>query len=144
MNRLTIIMALGLAGAIISSQLSGTPGSATSATTSIRVASTQVYAIDGDTVAIGDDRYRLMGFDTPETRFAQCDEERALGNQATDRLRQLIGAQSTITLYIAQRRDKYDRFLARLEVDGYDVGPILISEGLARVYAGGQRRGWCA
>ncbi|MGB1216173.1 MAG: thermonuclease family protein [Pikeienuella sp.] len=144
MNRFTIILALGIGGSILGSQMGGTSGSATSGTTSIRVASSEVYAIDGDTIAIGEDRYRLMGFDTPETRFAKCDAERELGNQATRRLESLISAAQSVTLHVEPRPDRYDRFLAVLEADGQDVGPVLISEGLARPYDGGQRQGWCA
>lgn len=103
----------------------------------------RIEVVDGDTIRIGDDRYRLLGFDTPETRFAQCESERDLGNQATRRLKQLIATGSEAVLHIEARRDRYDRFLARLEVNGQDVGPVLISEGLARPYQGGQRGGWC-
>lgn len=118
--------------------------SATASANSLHVPASDVYAIDGDTVAIGDDRYRLMGFDTPETRFAQCDAERAKGNEATERLRQIISGSPEVTLHVEPNRDKYDRYLARLEVNGRDVGPTLIAEGLARAYSGGQRQGWCS
>lgn len=107
------------------------------------VSSSMVQVIDGDTVRIGGDRYRLLGFDTPETRFAKCASELDLGNRATQRLAQLIRAEQIVTLHVNSRRDRYDRFLARLEVGGQDVGPVLMSEGLARAYQGGQRMGWC-
>ena len=47
-------------------------------------------AVDGDTVEHGRVVYRLIGFDTPETRRAKCPAERALGDQAAGRLRQLV------------------------------------------------------
>ena len=107
------------------------------------VSSQRINVVDGDTIRIGDDRYRLMGFDTPETRFAQCDSERERGNQATRRLETLIRSEADVILHVAPDKDRYDRFLATLEIAGQDVGPVLISEGLARPYDGGQRMGWC-
>lgn len=108
------------------------------------VSSPNIHVIDGDTIAIGEARYRLMGFDTPETRFAKCDAERDLGNQATRRLEVLINSETDVILHVEPELDRYDRHLARLEVGGQDVGPVLISEGLARPYDGGQRGGWCS
>lgn len=107
------------------------------------ISSSMVEVIDGDTVRVGEDRYRLLGFDTPETRSAKCASERDLGNRATQRLAQIVRADQVVTLHVNNRRDRYDRFLARMEVSGQDVGPVLMSEGLARPYQGGQRLGWC-
>ncbi|PAP96113.1 thermonuclease family protein [Mesorhizobium wenxiniae] len=39
-------------------------------------------------------------------------------------------------------KDRYGRTLATIEVDGRDVGDILIGEGLARPWTG-KRRPWC-
>jgi endonuclease YncB( thermonuclease family) len=41
------------------------------------------------------------------------------------------------------RTDKFRRTLAHVEVDGRDVGEILIGEGLPRAYDGRKREGWC-
>jgi hypothetical protein len=55
-----------------------------------------VRVVDGDTIDAvvppGRDRrrYRLAGFDTPETYYARCDAERALGDRATRRLQELV------------------------------------------------------
>ena len=108
-----------------------------------QVPSKSIYVIDGDTIAIGDDRIRLMGLDTPETYRAKCASEKALGDKATDRLRQLIKEQNYVEMALEPRKDKYGRGLAKLFINGENVADILIGEGLARPYRGGKRQGWC-
>ncbi len=96
-----------------------------------------IYAIDGDTLAYGNERVRLMGYDTPETYQARCDFEKALGDAATMRLRDLITSGGLVDLTILPGRDRFGRLLGRLSVNGRDVGNVLVSEGLARPYSGG-------
>lgn len=103
----------------------------------------EVIAVDGDTLGHGDDRYRLVGFDTPETFRAQCGAEKALGLRAKDRLTEIIQINGRVELEIKPDPDRYGRFLAIARVSGKEVGSILISEGLARPYAGGKRGSWC-
>ncbi len=43
---------------------------------------------------------------------------------------------------IDRDRDVYGRLLRNVSVNGRDVGEALISDGVARAYAGG-RRSWC-
>lgn len=102
-----------------------------------------IYVVDGDTIDVVGARFRLVGFDTPETYRAKCDFERALGRAATARLRALIASGLVLDLVVLPGRDKYNRGLARLRVGGRDVGEVLISERLARRYDGGRRSGWC-
>lgn len=108
-----------------------------------QVSAKSIYVIDGDTIDINGQRYRLVGFDTPETYRPQCDYEKALGNQATARLKQLIGGVAILDFAVQPGRDKYGRGLARLFVNSLDVGATLINEGLARAYNGGRRSSWC-
>ena len=103
----------------------------------------RIRVIDGDTIAVDGQRIRLVGFDTPETHFAQCEYERALGHAATERLAALMTQTGAVELVMLPGRDRYDRGLARLFVLGQDVGTLLIGEGLARVYEGGRRGSWC-
>lgn len=105
------------------------------------------YVYDGDTIAMVCDgrpevTARLQGFDTAETKEPRCDEERAYGALATDRLRQLIARGGIEIARVG--RDRYNRPLIRLSVQGEDVGETLIREGLAVAYAGGARINWCA
>ena len=47
-----------------------------------------VIAVDGDTIDVDGKRWRLQGFDTPETFYARCTSERLLGQKAKQRLQQ--------------------------------------------------------
>ncbi|ATG38104.1 Thermonuclease precursor (plasmid) [Phaeobacter piscinae] len=108
-----------------------------------QISAHDVYVIDGDTIALGDERFRLLGYDTPEVRNFKCAGEHDLGRAATDRLKHMLATAGKAELQISPEKDKYNRGLANLLLDGKDVGPVLISEGLARAYIGGKRSGWC-
>ncbi|WP_282170923.1 thermonuclease family protein [Ruegeria atlantica] len=108
------------------------------------LSASEVIAVDGDTIDHGDDRYRLVGFDAPETFRAQCEAEKALGLKTKDRLTEIIQANGYVELEIEPELDKYGRFLAIARAGGKQVGSILISEGLARPYSGGKRQAWCS
>lgn len=105
---------------------------------------TSVRVIDGDTLDVYGMRVRIENIDTPETgKRARCSYERDLGNRATKRLRELT-RQGDVRLIPAgdRDRDRFGRFLRRVQVDGQDVGGILIREGLAQPWAG-RRANWC-
>jgi micrococcal nuclease len=87
---------------------------------------------------------RIQGIDAPEMgQGAKCEEERALAVRSRDRLQALIYS-GTVTLTEVWRDPVYGRrVIAVLRVDGADVAPKLIAEGLARPYGGGRRQGWC-
>ncbi|MCO4848717.1 MAG: thermonuclease family protein [Yoonia sp.] len=103
------------------------------------------YVYDGDTVALdcadGRKTARLVGFDTPETKNFGCAAEKALGDEATLRLRAL--AASGELTFDGNGEDKYGRVLAVMKIGGIDVSNTLIDEGLAVPYAGGKRINWC-
>lgn len=107
------------------------------------IRASSIYVIDGDTVEVSGQRYRLVGFDTPETYHAQCDYELALGQKATRRVRELLASGRIVEIAVLPGQDRYGRGLARLFVEGVDVGMILMTEGFARQYDGGRREGWC-
>jgi endonuclease YncB( thermonuclease family) len=116
-----------------------------------------IHVVLGDTVDANGVRYRLVGFDAPETYRARCGSERKLGNAAKDRLRALIDDGAIVLTPVAcscppgtqgTRDCNYGRSCARLTSHGEDVGSILIREGLARAYVCGlahcpRRQGWC-
>ncbi len=115
---------------------------------------------DGDTIRLNDGtRVRLVGFNTPEKFEPMCSNEAKLGNRASDRLRELVGqANSTNVSLVAcsckpgtegTKKCNYGRKCGKLDVDGRDVGQILISEGLAVPFVCGATgcprtpRPWC-
>lgn len=110
---------------------------------------TGVTIVDGDSIAIDGEEIRLTGFDTPEVKHARCDAERELGQRATSRLEELVcrSGEASVAVVMSKRRpgpahEAHGRPLARIVVDGLDVGEILVAEGLARRRK--PRRGWCA
>lgn len=115
---------------------------------------------DGDTIRLSNGtRVRLIGFNTPEKYEPMCSNEAKLGNRASERLRELVGrANSTNVSLVAcsckpgtkgTKKCNYGRSCGKLEVDGRDVGQILISEGLAVPFVCGATgcpptpRPWC-
>lgn len=125
-----------------------------------RIASVRASGvIDGDTVRVQGQTFRLVGFDTPETgNRSRCLHESALGDRATYRLRELIGSAASVELTPlpcacrpgtqGTSQCNHGRSCGTLRANGRDVGDILISEGLARSYLCGAtscpRRGqWC-
>jgi len=117
----------------------------------------QVEVLDGDTIRVADETFRLVGFDAPETYRARCPSERELGNRATFRLRQLVagGGLDLERVACACRtgtegtpRCNYGRSCGTLKARGQDVGAVLIAEGLARAFVCGRsscpsRQSWC-
>lgn len=98
--------------------------------------------VDGDTLWIEGVKVRVADIDAPETHDYKCASEKALGDRATIRLRQLVNS-GTVTLRSIDRdEDRYGRKLRIVMVDGESVGDTLVGEGLARWYEGG-RRPWC-
>ena len=98
--------------------------------------------VDGDTLYLEGQKIRIAGIDAPETHHYDCPEELALGERAAVRLQALLNAGAVTLSSIDRDEDVYGRKLRNVAVDGHDVGELLVSEGLARDYAGG-RRPWC-
>lgn len=110
------------------------------------VTSTPVV-IDGDTIAIGHERIRLLAVDTPESFRPRCEAELIVALQAKQRLRELLDTRS---VEIERHGfDRYGRTLALVRSGGIDVGDILIAEGLAVAWRPGRAawaeraRHWC-
>ena len=108
-----------------------------------RIDPASFLVIDGDTIELHGQTVRLVGFDTPETWKPGCDFERILGQQATDRLVELVDSGRGVDVMMLPGRDRYNRGLGRLFIGNVDVSEILTTEGLARPYEGGRREGWC-
>lgn len=107
---------------------------------------TRVQVIDGDTIQDlrTQTTYRIVNIDTPEAgRNARCAAERRLAARATARTRALISAAHEVSTEPVGRIDTYGRTIARVLIDGRDLGEALIAEGLARPWRG-RRQPWCA
>ncbi len=115
---------------------------------------------DGDTIRLNDGTpVRLVGFNTPEKFEPRCSAEAALGNRASARLKELVATANTTQVTLVPcackpgtagtKRCNYGRSCGKLEVDGRDVGPTLINEGLAVSFICGATgcprtpRPWC-
>jgi micrococcal nuclease len=96
---------------------------------------TLIRVVDGDTVWLDvdlgfdvrrKDSFRLYGIDTPELPSPE-------GVAAKDRLEQLLRG-PIILRTVKDKREKYGRYLAVLEVNGVDVNQRLVEEGHAQPY----------
>jgi len=111
--------------------------------------------VDGDTVDVdidlgfgiwlNDERVRIMGIDTPESR-TRDKVEKIFGKAAKERLKQLLGPYCTLKTKVARdgedMRGKFGRVLGDFEVYYHaenrrtTVTNILVKEGHAVLYEG--------
>ena len=105
--------------------------------------------IDGDTVDVDidlgfgivltDERVRIMGIDTPESRTSDK-IEKLFGLAAKDRLKELLGEETVLITkddkHGEDMKGKFGRVLGDFRVGGKTVTEILIEEGHAVAYDG--------
>ena len=108
--------------------------------------------VDGDTVDVDidlgfgvwikDERVRIMGIDTPESRTSDPIEKK-FGLAAKDRLKQLLGKTAILKTQVDKSgedmKGKFGRILGDFVVGESTVTQILISEGHAVAYFGGSK-----
>ena len=110
--------------------------------------------VDGDTadvdidlgfgIVLTDERVRLMGIDTPESRTSDK-VEKVFGNASKSRLKELIGGKSGPILKTQINKDgedmkgKFGRILGDFQVGARMVTEILCEEGYAVPYFGGSK-----
>jgi len=121
-----------VAGALITS-------SASAATGRVR------YVTDGDTFRLeSGERIRIANIDAPETHAdqAKCRAEIALGEASAERARALLDHR-TVTFVRVGR--SYNRTVARVTLDGRDLGETLIAMGAARPWPHhAPKPDWCS
>ncbi len=108
-----------------------------------------VKIIDGDTVdvdidlgfgiSLNNERVRIMGIDTPESR-TRDKVEKKFGLASKARLKELLGKDTILKTQIGRggedMKGKFGRILGDFIVDGKKAGEILIKEGHAVAYHG--------
>jgi len=109
-----------------------------------------VKIVDGDTidvcidlgfkVTLSNERVRLQGINTPESR-TKNKEEKVLGLAAKARLKELLPKNFIVKTY-KDKKGKFGRVLGIPFVDGVDICQQLIDEGHAREYHGGSKKPW--
>lgn len=101
-------------------------------------------AIDGDTYVCHGERIRVENIDAPELH-GRCVGEIDAARAARLFAQHALDGALLIEIKIHERRprDRYGRTLARVLVDGDDLGGLMIEAGLARSYHGERRRSWC-
>jgi endonuclease YncB( thermonuclease family) len=127
------------------------------ATTSVPFEVHYVSVYDGDTFDVLVDqlpaplnkmRVRIRNIDAPERGSkAKCEAESAAAEKARAFLEQLLGSAKTVEII----DPKWDNYGGRIDGDVqvlYDgkmcfLSDLLVTNGYARRYDGGQRQGWC-
>ncbi|MCD7110371.1 thermonuclease family protein [Rhizobium sp. DKSPLA3] len=91
----------------------------------------QPRVVDGDTLALGRDRIRLIGIDAPEgAQTCERDGETwACGQEARRHLARLIG--TTAVLCEGRADDRYGRRLAVCAAGGEDLNARMVADGFA-------------
>ena len=112
-----------------------------------------VKIVDGDTVDIDldlgfgvwlrDERVRIMGIDTPESRTTDK-IEKIFGLAAKDRLNSLLGGEAILLSQVTKggenMKGKFGRILGNFKtIDGKNVADTLMNEGHAVAYNGGNK-----
>jgi endonuclease YncB( thermonuclease family) len=108
------------------------------------VSANSIAVVDGDTVSVYGQNYRLVGYDTPESGArAKCEAEREMAARATRRLREIVTRGDVKFERVActcpagtegTPACNHGRLCAVLTAAGRDVGTMLIGEGLAHSY----------
>ena len=112
-----------------------------------------VKIVDGDTVDIDldlgfgvwlrDERVRIMGIDTPESRTSDK-IEKVFGLAAKERLNSLLGGEAILLSQVTKggenMKGKFGRILGNFKtINGDNVADILMNEGHAVAYNGGDK-----
>ena len=97
--------------------------------------------LDGDTMYVAGKKVEIAGITAPQIQGAQCDAERDKGIDAAVQLESLLNS-GKVTVS-PPSRDFYGRVAQTVQVNGADVGQMLMNSGAVRQYDG-TNRSWCA
>lgn len=87
--------------------------------------------VDGDSIEMGEIRFRLEGIDAPEYRqmCSRSGVEWPCGKQAASFLRTMMGQPGTVCVGLGI--DKYERVLAKCRLNDQDINGRMVEEGWA-------------
>ena len=95
-----------------------------------------IRAIDGDTILISvygtETMVRLIGIDAPESVHPETEKNTPEGTQASFFLKQYVDGRQVTLEYDQELKDKYDRTLAYVYVDGRMLQDVMLAMGMAR------------
>ena len=90
------------------------------------------YCYDGDTcTSTQREKIRLACIDTPELRGAKADPIPA--KEARDYLNSLVAGRDVDIRRIT--KDRYDRTVAELSINGINIQQIMVKKGYAKIYS---------
>lgn len=141
--KILAVIVVVLAAALLWQKIDYSSPSETNNFTEIGEALTGVTSVhDGDTFRIGYERVRVIGLDAPEIgNRANCTNEQNMAEKARARLR--VALSSDNVRIARDGHDVYGRTLARIYINGTDIAPVMIAEGLAKPYVVGRHGNWC-
>lgn len=89
------------------------------------ITGTASYIVDGDTLDVGKTRIRLWGIDTPEREEPGYLDAKEFLNSIT-----MNATLNCLAMYY----DRWKRTVASCEIDGQDIGRIMVLSGMAKDY----------
>jgi endonuclease YncB( thermonuclease family) len=107
------------------------------------ITSAEIRVIDGDTIEAHGFRYRMVGYDTPETAATWREigpDERAVGTIAKERFQELINPCACPQRKVAAGLCNHGRKCAILTLNGKNIGDSLIAEELAVPFVCGRTK----
>lgn len=85
---------------------------------------------------------RVNGIDTPEIK-GKCDAEKKLALKAK-KITEILLLNAKKIVLTEMKRGKYFRIVADVNIDGNNLGEVLVQEGVALPYSGGKKtHKWC-
>lgn len=87
-------------------------------------ARSEPYAVDGDTIDLGGQRFRLWGIQAPEIH-------ETCGAEAREVLAQMLATAEEIQCWEAQKERSFGRVVAVCRADGVDLGRAMVAAGYA-------------
>lgn len=102
-----------------------------------------ITVLNSDILVIDGKHYRVSNISAPQPiPDAKCWAEALAAKQATRSVKAMVDRALSVTIEPTGGVDKYERTLARILLDGADLGQLLYDEGLA-ARGKKERFGWC-